>query len=111
MTDYASHNVRTGRVKFYDARVNRFGFIVDDAGGPDIFFHENVLGRAGIHHVSPGQRVRCFVEGDRKGNRLRAIQIEFLGEKRPTNGKPAAHPIRGNEIRALRATVTPVSNT
>jgi cold shock protein len=71
--------IRTGRVKFFDARINKFGFVVDDNGGPDIFVHENVLGRAGIHHVSPGQRVRCLVEGDRKGNRPRAIQIEFLG--------------------------------
>ena len=65
----------TGVVKFYDATKNKFGFIVDDSGGADVYFHENVLGRAGIHELKPGQRVRFVVKPDRIGQRPRAAQI------------------------------------
>jgi cold shock protein len=77
MVSTMTETTTTGHVKFFDARVNKFGFIADDAGGPDIFFHENLLGRHGIADLAPGQRVRCRVEGDRKGNRPRAIEIEL----------------------------------
>ncbi len=43
----------SGTVKWYSA-VKRFGFIVRDDGGKDIFVHASVLQRAGIESSQPG---------------------------------------------------------
>jgi len=66
-----------GCVKFYDPIKNHFGFVIDDLGGPDVYVHENTLGKAGITDLSPGQRVKFVVAEDRIGRRPRAVEIEI----------------------------------
>ena len=46
---------RLGLVKFYNA-TKGYGFVVQDGGGPDVFVHGSVLGRAGLRVLEAGQR-------------------------------------------------------
>ena len=64
----------TGIVKWYSA-AKRFGFIVRDEGGKDIFVHASVLQRAGIESLSPGQRVTVDIVEGRKGPEASAIRL------------------------------------
>jgi CspA family cold shock protein len=64
----------TGTVKWYSA-AKRFGFIVRDDGGKDIFVHASVLQRAGIESLSPGQRVTVDIVEGRKGPEASAIRL------------------------------------
>jgi CspA family cold shock protein len=64
----------TGTVKWYSA-VKRFGFIVRDDGGKDIFVHASVLQRAGIEGLSPGQRVTVDIVESRKGPEASSIRL------------------------------------
>ena len=64
----------TGTVKWYSA-VKRFGFIVRDDGGKDIFVHASVLQRAGIESLSPGQRVTVDIVEGRKGPEASSIRL------------------------------------
>ena len=64
----------TGTVKWYSA-VKRFGFIVRDDGGKDIFVHASVLQRTGIESLSPGQRVTVNIVEGRKGPEASAIRL------------------------------------
>ena len=64
----------TGTVKWYSA-AKRFGFIVRDDGGKDIFVHASVLQRAGIESLSPGQRVTVGIIEGRKGPEASAIRL------------------------------------
>ena len=64
----------SGTVKWYSA-MKRFGFIVRDDGGKDIFVHASVLQRAGIDDLSPGQRVTVDIIEGRKGPEASSIQL------------------------------------
>jgi cold shock protein len=64
----------TGTVKWYST-AKRFGFIVRDDGGKDIFVHASVLQRAGVESLSPGQRVTVDVVEGRKGPEASAIRL------------------------------------
>jgi CspA family cold shock protein len=64
----------TGTVKWYSA-AKRFGFIIRDEGGKDIFVHASVLQRAGIESLSPGQRVTVGIIEGRKGPEASAIRL------------------------------------
>jgi CspA family cold shock protein len=64
----------TGTVKWYSA-AKRFGFIIRDDGGKDIFVHASVLQRAGIESLSPGQRVTVDIVEGRKGPEASAIRL------------------------------------
>ena len=64
----------TGTVKFYnDAK--GYGFIAPDGGGNDVFVHASALERAGITHLSEGQKVSFDLEPDRKSGRMRAANV------------------------------------
>ena len=64
----------TGTVKWYSA-AKRFGFVVRDDGGKDIFVHASVLQRAGIESLSPGQRVTVDIVEGRKGPEASSIRL------------------------------------
>ena len=63
-----------GTVKWYNA-AKRFGFIVRDRGGKDIFVHASVLERAGITHLKEGERVLVGVTEGGKGPEATSIEI------------------------------------
>lgn len=46
----------SGIVKWY-SQDKRFGFIVPDKGGPDVFVHVSSLDKAGLTTLFEGQRV------------------------------------------------------
>jgi CspA family cold shock protein len=62
-----------GTVKWFNAQKG-FGFIVPEAGGPDVFLHISAVERAGIGNPNEGQKISYDIERDRKG-RVSAVNI------------------------------------
>ncbi len=60
-----------GTVKFYN-KSKRYGFIVPDDGGKDIFVHQNGL----IDEIAEGDKVSYDVEDGQKG--LNAVNVKLL---------------------------------
>lgn len=56
----------SGTVKWFDP-VKGFGFVVADAGGPDILLHVNVLRNFGQSSVADGARVDICVQTTERG--------------------------------------------
>ena len=65
----------TGVVKWFDP-VKGFGFVVSDAGGPDILLHVNVLRNFGQSSVADGARVELDVQNTERG--VQATQVRSL---------------------------------
>ena len=65
----------TGVVKWFDP-VKGFGFVVADAGGPDILLHVNVLRNFGQSSVADGARVELEVQNTERG--VQATQVTSL---------------------------------
>ena len=68
-------------VKFFDP-ARGFGFVVPDAGGPEVFVHSSVVFRSGMSDLAPGQRVLVRAESEPRG--LQATEIEPLRARRPS---------------------------
>lgn len=64
-----------GVVKWFDP-VKGFGFVVSDAGGPDILLHVNVLRNFGQSSVADGARVELEVQHTNRG--VQATQVVSL---------------------------------
>lgn len=65
----------TGKVNFYDD-TRGFGFITQDDGSRDIFFHVKELKASGIEFVDKGQPVSYETKVDRGG--MAATKIRLL---------------------------------
>jgi cold shock protein len=65
----------TGTVKWYSAE-KRFGFIVPDEGGEDVFVHQS--GIAAGHSLSDGAKVSFDVESGQKGPK--AVNVQELSD-------------------------------
>jgi len=61
-----------GQVKWFDP-VKGFGFVVADAGGPDILLHANVLRNFGQSSVADGARISINVAETERG--VQAVEV------------------------------------
>lgn len=64
-----------GTVKFFNAQKG-FGFIVQDAGGPDVFVHISAVERAGMFTLNEGQKVNFDIEADRRSGKNAATNLQ-----------------------------------
>ena len=53
----------SGTVKFFNT-AKGYGFIQQDAGGPDVFVHISAVERAGMRSLVEGQKVTFDVQAD-----------------------------------------------
>ncbi|MBN9049797.1 MAG: cold-shock protein [Rhizobiales bacterium] len=63
-----------GTVKFFNPNKG-FGFIVQDAGGPDVFVHISAVERSGMSTLNEGQKVTFDIEADRRSGKNAAANI------------------------------------
>ncbi|MEO6387341.1 MAG: cold-shock protein [Croceibacterium sp.] len=56
----------TGTVKFFDESKG-FGFITNEAGGPDAFVHITAVQAAGMSSLDKEQRLTYDLENDKRG--------------------------------------------
>jgi CspA family cold shock protein len=56
----------TGTVKFFD-ETKGFGFITNEAGGPDAFVHISAVQAAGMNTLEKEQRISYDLENDARG--------------------------------------------
>ena len=56
----------TGTVKFFDMSKG-YGFIANEAGGPDAFVHISAVEAAGMDSLEKEQRVSYELENDKRG--------------------------------------------
>ncbi len=64
-----------GTVKFFNAQKG-YGFIVQDAGGPDVFVHISAVERAGMRTLNEGQKVSFDIEADRRSGKSSAAILQ-----------------------------------
>jgi cold shock protein len=67
--------VAQGTVKFFNAQKG-YGFIVQDAGGPDVFVHISAVERAGMRSLVEGQKLSFDVEADRRTGKSAATNLQ-----------------------------------
>jgi CspA family cold shock protein len=65
----------TGTVKFFNAQKG-YGFIVQDAGGPDVFVHVSAVERAGMRSLNEGQKLSFDIEADRRSGKSAATNLQ-----------------------------------
>ncbi len=61
-----------GQVKWFDP-TKGFGFVVPDAGGPDILLHANVLRNFGQSSVADGSRITLSIQYTQRG--VQAVEV------------------------------------
>ena len=68
-------HVAQGTVKFFNAQKG-YGFIVQDAGGPDVFVHISAVERAGMRSLVEGQKLTFDIEADRRSGKSAAVNLQ-----------------------------------
>ncbi|WP_312847820.1 cold-shock protein [Streptomyces sp. WAC06614] len=64
----------TGSVKWFNAEKG-FGFIQQDAGGPDVFVHFTSIRAEGFRSLDEGQRVEFDVVQGQKGPQAEDVAV------------------------------------
>ncbi|MCX5440920.1 cold-shock protein [Streptomyces sp. NBC_00056] len=64
----------TGTVKWFNAEKG-FGFIAQDAGGPDVFAHYSAINSTGFRELQEGQSVTFDVSQGQKGPQAENINL------------------------------------
>ncbi|MGC8204030.1 cold-shock protein [Aliiroseovarius sp. PTFE2010] len=72
MTEELGNEPVHGNVKWFDPGKG-FGFVVSDAGGPDILLHANVLRNFGQSSVADGARIALTVQQTVRG--MQAVEV------------------------------------
>jgi CspA family cold shock protein len=67
--------VAQGTVKFFNAQKG-YGFIAQDAGGPDVFVHISAVERAGMNTLVEGQKVAFDIEADQRSGKSAAANLQ-----------------------------------
>jgi CspA family cold shock protein len=62
-----------GTVKWFNAEKG-FGFIAQDAGGPDVFVHYSAIDSGGYRSLDEGQRVEFDVTQGQKGPQAERVR-------------------------------------
>lgn len=75
-----------GTVKWFNAEKG-FGFITQDAGGPDVFVHYSSIDTTGKLSLSPGDQVEFVVAQGPTG--LKADRVHRVSAAGPLPGPPA----------------------
>jgi cold shock protein len=65
----------SGTVKWFNAQKG-YGFIQPDDGAKDVFVHISAVQRAGIDHLSEGQKLQFDLERGQQG-RVSAVNIRL----------------------------------
>jgi len=81
----AIHQTVACRVKWFDPKKG-FGFLIPDAGGPDILLHANVLRSAGRGSIADGVRLEATVgqvDGRWQASAITAIHSDSVHEVPP----------------------------
>jgi len=69
--------VAKGTVKFFNAQKG-YGFIAQDAGGPDVFVHISAVERAGMSNLNEGQKLSFDIEADRRSGKSAATNLQSV---------------------------------
>ena len=93
----------TGKVKFFNAQKG-FGFIVQDAGGEDVFVHISQVERAGLKGLAEGQGLR-FSLVDR-GGKVSASDIQIEGDLIEVTAPPPRDSAPRRELTGEKTTGT-----
>ena len=56
----------------------RYGFIVQDNGGPDVFVHISAVERAGMHNLNEGQKLSFDVQADSRSGKSAAANLQAV---------------------------------
>ena len=67
--------MQKGSVKWSNG-TKGYGFICPDDGGADVFVHISAVERAGLSHLSEGQKVTYEIEVDRKRGKSSAVNLK-----------------------------------
>ena len=67
----------TGTVKWFNAQKG-YGFITPDEGGKDVFVHISAVERAGLQHLTEGQKIQFDLVQDRRG-KMSAENLKPIG--------------------------------
>ena len=68
----------TGTVKWFNT-TKGFGFITPDNGGKDAFVHISAVERAGMAHLTEGQKVEFELVADRRSGKTAAENLKAVG--------------------------------
>ena len=68
----------TGTVKWFNAQKG-FGFIQPDDGSKDAFVHVSAVERAGLSHLSEGQKIEFDLVTDRRSGKQSADNLKQVG--------------------------------
>jgi CspA family cold shock protein len=66
----------TGTVKWFNT-TKGFGFIQLDGGGKDAFVHISAVERAGLRHLTEGQKVEFDLVTDRRSGKQAAENLKL----------------------------------
>jgi CspA family cold shock protein len=67
-----------GTVKWFNAGKG-FGFIQPDDGGKDAFVHISAVERAGLSHLTEGQKVEFELVSDGRSGKMSADNLKTIG--------------------------------